>query len=432
MAGTTKTRPKYGILTSNRCGSPTLGSRYPVGTGTSDALPPSPPPEQHPATPFSSPGRNEYEDSLTDHPVDIFLINRDRLGKLYDSADTRKDKHSGRMNGSRIALKSRTNRPHLVVQIPKQIAESKSTIENSAQARHLASHADHSLESSTSDRVQDADDLDLENKIRSALSRRSILNSRSTTHKTVRWADPDPAIVSCGPRAGSPICITEPSSVTQQDGSPLRNCVKSVVSLKKHDRLKLRELLDTLSRIDEDNSPLADLGPGLENPNLNPQVLQFTSSLIQARTRPEYFKDCNTWSTSYAPKPTLPRGWMRTSHPAPIVEPVPTTRKLRPYKLRPIFRPSEMIPQDGHGREAKALNPAWAGSILESFIAKYPLTGKLKAAAPARTQGRLAATIQQRLEYLLMETREKKGLEKKMADKAREFENGHYTRNLEV
>jgi hypothetical protein len=38
------------------------------------------------------------------------------------------------------------------------------------------------------------------------------------------------------------------------------------------------------------------------------------------------------------------------------------------------------------------------------------LTGKLKAATPSEAKGRLAAAIQQRLEYLLLQEKEKKAL----------------------
>lgn len=367
---------------------------------------------------------NDHESLLADHPVDIFGMNPARSGKVYKSADTPEDNHSGRMNGSRIALKSRTNKPHLVVQIPKPVAESISTSENSIRTRRFASHTDHPLKCHIPVRVQDADDLDLENKIRSALSRRPILPSRSTAHKSVRWADPcDPAIVSCGPKAEPLISNAEPEPAIQKDGSPLKNCVKTIVSLKRHDRLKLRELLDALSRIEEANSSIAHPETTSEKPRLDPRAPKFTSSLREAHTRSENLKACDTWSASYAPKPKLPLIWMRTSQHPLIVDPVPTIPGVRPYKPIPIVSRNATIPQDGHGREAKVLDPEWAESILEKFVARYPLTGKLKAAAPAGTKGRLAATIQQRLEYLLMENREKKGVEKNIAEKEREVEN---------
>jgi hypothetical protein len=69
--------------------------------------------------------------------------------------------------------------------------------------------------------------------------------------------------------------------------------------------------------------------------------------------------------------------------------------------------------EGGHGREAKAVDPAWAKSILEKFAAKHPLTGTLKPAPLGLAEGRQAAAIQQRLEYLLLQKKDKKAREGK-------------------
>jgi hypothetical protein len=94
----------------------------------------------------------------------------------------------------------------------------------------------------------------------------------------------------------------------------------------------------------------------------------------------------------------------------PLVDSVPVIFQPPPgRKSIPIIDPSPNT-DCGHGREAKAVDTRLGKRILEKFAAKYPLTGKLKAAPAADSKGRFAAAIQQRLEYLLMQEREKKAL----------------------
>ncbi|KAN0112800.1 hypothetical protein V8E51_005751 [Hyaloscypha variabilis] len=59
---------------------------------------------------------------------------------------------------------------------------------------------------------------------------------------------------------------------------------------------------------------------------------------------------------------------------------------------------SEPVEEDAY-REAKALDPAWGGQILENFMKKYPLTGRLKSDLSASkhiTDSKAAATVQQK------------------------------------
>ena len=75
-------------------------------------------------------------------------------------------------------------------------------------------------------------------------------------------------------------------------------------------------------------------------------------------------------------------------------------------KLPIIDLTTGRIPDDnGPGREAQVV--PWGNFILERFQKRYPGTGIQRAAAPAPIKNTHAATIQQRLEYLLMEQKEK-------------------------
>lgn len=97
----------------------------------------------------------------------------------------------------------------------------------------------------------------------------------------------------------------------------------------------------------------------------------------------------------------------------------------------PIFDPSlpvidlmtRLTPNDGGpGRVAQALTPEWAEMRLKSFMEKYPLTGTLRDAPivqapvlPARAvpaSNPAAAEIQQQLEIILLEKKERKAYER--------------------
>lgn len=447
-------RPKPDILTATPPGSPSWECGYHVSSVIFDALTSSPAchrtttdDERPSASPIPSPRVNDRNDSAPGHPIDIFGTNTANCSNL--------------MNDSRMALKPRTNKPvsRLVLRSakPKSIVETRPTIEKassdkpkfpiiSPRARRIASKSDHPLECYTplqlKSTIQDAEDLDLENRIRSALSRRRrpIAQSGPIIHKNVRW---DPAIVSYG----SPKPIPEPDSTIEKpiadfesmslkNRSGLQDCVKTICSLKRHERFKLRELLDALSKMDSPS--IVHPEPTIETKTrLNPRAPEFQALVsLRAHDRPEKLNDCNAWSTlpilKSPHRSILPPIWIRASKPIsllcartdpvlPIVDPLPTIQKDQHISVRPTIsghsvrllpsvahRVSTIDLEDGHGREAKAIDPIWAKSILDRFIAMYPLTGKVKAAAPAESKGRLAAAIQQRLEYLLMQEREKK------------------------
>ncbi|EKD17060.1 hypothetical protein MBM_04637 [Drepanopeziza brunnea f. sp. 'multigermtubi' MB_m1] len=96
----------------------------------------------------------------------------------------------------------------------------------------------------------------------------------------------------------------------------------------------------------------------------------------------------------------------------------PLEKKTKPFPRR--------IPnQSEHGRTAETLHPAWASSLLDKFMEKYPMTGRLiPPAAPSplpkrARRGKNASEIQQKLEELLLYQKEK-----------RIFEQRHNTTNM--
>jgi hypothetical protein len=111
------------------------------------------------------------------------------------------------------------------------------------------------------------------------------------------------------------------------------------------------------------------------------------------------------------PSLSLPPVWS----PRSFVQPGSTTQKDQLDKPRlSIVHANSVIDiqhgEDGNCREAKALDPDWAKSVLETFTAKYPMTGKVRTETVLEKKSRLAAAIQLRLEVLLMQEREKKAI----------------------
>ena len=97
----------------------------------------------------------------------------------------------------------------------------------------------------------------------------------------------------------------------------------------------------------------------------------------------------------------------------PAASRAPSTISRRPFKPKggrgpmvdvgPEFLPSEEEP----GREARAIESGWAKSLLAKFQEKYPQTGKVKAGPLAPGNMRQAAAIQQRLEFILYQQKER-------------------------
>ncbi|RDL39067.1 uncharacterized protein BP5553_03407 [Venustampulla echinocandica] len=71
--------------------------------------------------------------------------------------------------------------------------------------------------------------------------------------------------------------------------------------------------------------------------------------------------------------------------------------------------PQFIPPEEGSGRTAHAntIDESWGQYLLDKFTAKYPKTGKMKGPTSAPGKMRQAAAIQQQLEFLLYQEKEK-------------------------
>ncbi|KAH8687555.1 hypothetical protein BGZ60DRAFT_522205 [Tricladium varicosporioides] len=70
-------------------------------------------------------------------------------------------------------------------------------------------------------------------------------------------------------------------------------------------------------------------------------------------------------------------------------------------------------PEFGHGRVAQAIDHTWSRNLLDTFSTKYPQTGKAQENMPAPSQMRQAAAIQQQLEFLIYQEKEKKAFQER-------------------
>ena len=432
MAQLKKDRAKPSILTSNPHGSPTRRCRYPVGSVFFDM--PSPDSQDDTAKKeklwrntgspsFQASGNNRsvsqngLNESAPQGPSDIFGNTPDKQDTLYPTRSTT-------VNHSQLAVRSRARTTRIPNLSPRpaiiSIAERKSMTEKGSPQRHHSSQINYPLKSFPSfERIKigDAQDMDLENKIRSALSHRTRRPSANKpSAKSVTW---DPAIT-----------FVEPQPAIQRDlvdrptsGIELKDCIQTIVSLKKNDRHKLHRLLDALAKMDGDQTNVQAASAIKKGP-LNPKAPEFwTTSCFRNHTISEKLNDENSWpkvDTLDTPDAMLQPVW--TSAP-PLVQTSSTssTDDFRPksFPMQPVnrryvqnVRKSDLHQVGcGSGREAKSIDPTWANSILETFTARYPLTGHLKMASPSESKGRLAAAIQQRLEFLLLQEKERKAFD---------------------
>jgi hypothetical protein len=265
-------------------------------------------------------------------------------------------------------------------------------------------HADRAV-SSTRD---NSGPENFESRIRSALRPRAN-NSNAPNIKHVKW---DPAIVSISvsPRQ-LPLRkqVQNTPSFPKKENIGFDDCIKSIASLKKGDRGRLQSFLEALSKI-EDGSNEDENVAIVESErksacakSLNPQAPVFTDL------------------TSRKVKTYVPSGKLKLSKLSQtiIVESKSRSKTLElidpPYEGSDIkkFYPSAPVLylEDDYGRTAHAMNRDWANDLLERFLKRYPLTGTrytppiVTVVAP---EGRYAAAIQQRLEFLILMEKEKK------------------------
>ena len=420
--------PLYDTLISRAPGSPSWESRFSIGAVLSEIPQPNAATAGHvhrKPTPIPSPGTN-YRDSAPNDPIDIFGTS------LSPPAQT---------SGSRIPLpqKRAGNKPACqALHCPKlrqTIGDSESLKKQlaslgilSSSSRRHAARTDYPLECDTP-HVDDAEGLDLERKIRSALRRRKPIPSfDSPSHKSVRF---DPAVIALG----SEKPMVKPVPAIERSQRPpkrtLRNEVsgrhvekepnleehlQTMLTLKKHERVQVQEFLGLLSKFD-DARPAVNSAPRSTR-SLNPRAPEFDGSSCSSNTSNNVDHGHIGWAMlpfqQNQTGPNLPLEWRQTTQPinlltAPIA---PVLPRPVPYRRPvPIVLPAP-ITDGGHGREAKVdvVGPVCGRAILENFRVDFPLTGRRKPAPLPDHKRRLASNIQQRLECLIMEERERKGL----------------------
>ncbi|KAG9236385.1 hypothetical protein BJ875DRAFT_420180 [Amylocarpus encephaloides] len=163
----------------------------------------------------------------------------------------------------------------------------------------------------------------------------------------------------------------------------------------------------------------------------SPAVVSTPPNMLRTRKDPKE----PTWVNIFnppAPK-DMPKGLPKLWHPprssAPFTAPnidqsafhlSPLNARRPPFKPRANKGPLVDIsanfipPEDGTCREAQPI--PWSQSLLDSFAAKYPQTGHTNPKARRQAPGhmRRAAAIQQQLELLIYQEKEKNAVDEKM------------------
>ena len=426
------------MRTSSSPGSRSWVSMYTSGSVRSESLEPTMASEDDAYPPLSPKHSSEIMDSrqpVQVHPIDIFSNSHG---------------HSAPVNDFGSAQRISTNKPTLkVLHCPKlrqTVGDSKLLITKleslgilSTRSRRLASRTDHPINYDAAVHAN-KEGLNHKNKIRSSFCRWKPTQSfDDQEHKAVSF---DPAIIFSGsekpivtpkPAFEKSIQPLQPTAQKSDSGrfgarrDQLRESFQSVLLWKKHDRVKLQEFLDLLNRIEE-SSPFID-SPLQTVRRLNPRAPEFDGSSCASscsnKDNDGHPKLCKLPVFTRANRPSLPLISQRKAQPSNRLakSAVPTFPRFPPYHTLLQNIPLQLTTDDGHGREAVVdlVDPAWGNSVLENFRARYPLTGKLKASPPAKSNGRLAATIQQRLEYILMEKRERNGLARNFQEENQEY-----------
>lgn len=222
---------------------------------------------------------------------------------------------------------------------------------------------------------------------------------------------------------------------------------KSLRAVKQRERIPLSEdsvasSVDFRDRYEKHMRQLKDGARARHEPKLNPDAQPFVGSIGQ--TEPPFPDLDRVTLPSVSPNEPI---WMKRG-PSPagkppilgmdhVVLPIlgsseplwvhagPQTDAMLPPKDNPVQasqlqspltlcpEPADplLIPKEtGEGRIAKVLEKTLAERLLAKFMEKYPLTGKAKAAPAAMADPKHATVIQQRLEYLLLEEKERKAL----------------------
>lgn len=221
----------------------------------------------------------------------------------------------------------------------------------------------------------------------------------------------------------------------------LEDCIRSLITWDKGDRKVLHKLLKVLKSLDDDDakpvkssdivheikcSPRKDRG---SSNSLNPEAAcfkNFASARVHTSPRKEYHdrrglswqEDISPTSNEmlplFYPKPLIPAEpiWIKTPQNKLIPPPGPSIpfkahvgRKVPVKTIRPRT-PNE----EEEGRIAKVMDHRLAEPLLARFHEKYPLTGTIctNPPSPPPAPVKNAAEIQEELERLLLQEKEKK------------------------
>ncbi|KAF5875126.1 uncharacterized protein Bfra_003579 [Botrytis fragariae] len=240
--------------------------------------------------------------------------------------------------------------------------------------------------------------------------------------------------------------VSDDDFITSPDGNKkadlLEDCIKSLATWEKGDRKVLLKLLKVLKRLDDENDarPIEDLKTtyptessprkkkeSSSNNSLNPKAACFKdfSSARAHITRTHHERrglslqeeitpTSNEMLPMFYPKPLISTEpvWIKTQQRKFI----PPPGLLIPFKAHagrkvPVKTTLDPPPnEDDEGRVAKAMDPRLAGPLLTRFYNKYPLTGTVCSNPPSPPPAAVknAAEIQEELERLLLQEKEKK------------------------
>lgn len=237
-------------------------------------------------------------------------------------------------------------------------------------------------------------------------------------------------------------------------GDLLEDCIRSLATWEKGDREVLHKLLKVLKRLDDGGddgfksienlkiahdtkrSPRKKRG---SSNSLNPEAAcfeDFTSERAHI-TRTQYERPSPFWKEEINP---TSNEMLPMFYPKPLMAAEPVWIKTQPKKLV-LPPPGLSIPREAHvgrkvpvkttlkqplneddeGRTAKAMDLRLAAPLLARFYEKYPLTGTIctNPPLPAPAAVKSAAEIQEELERLLLQEKEKKAFANPSAIKPR-------------
>ncbi|KAE8452885.1 hypothetical protein EG329_013157 [Mollisiaceae sp. DMI_Dod_QoI] len=114
----------------------------------------------------------------------------------------------------------------------------------------------------------------------------------------------------------------------------------------------------------------------------------------------------------------FPQGPYPLQLPVSLISPLVPEPSMHAPTAPRMRVPSEEKP----GRTAQVLDPAWADMVLTKFMSKFPMTGKCQSnfpVPPIQDLDTKAAQIQQKLELLLLQQKEKKAFERRSRGSAK-------------